>query len=492
MLFISFTFHKVGDYGVETDFFWGYVPAAKEFLEGTIKIDAFRGPLYPIFLALFGLILPDYFTAGVMIGIISASIVIYFSFELLRKLFSQNLAIATVLLLMVNSIFIQYTYSAGTDMFFNALATATLYFFFKDEKLNIKILIIAAVLGGLSYLTRYNAIFLISFVVIIFFVNYSGLKLLEKVKYSVLFIVVFMIIILPWGIYCLNEKGSFFYNENYKNIAYEIYGKNKISWDEYWFKESTNVTSLTEVIFEDPGLFLSTISKNVGDNFIQDMEKLLGWHLGVFVIAGLVLVLASNPLKNWESRETASFISNLFFFALLLLIFYSERFSLFLIPFYFTIALQPFFISKFRVKKFIPEKFGYALMIGLIIFTFAKSYSYNKERINSGPTELLELREWFNKNIPENQRGKKIAARKAHVAYYLDLDFGLLPMADSYNELLIKLREMKADYLYFSPIEAAMRQEFYDLLNPKVSHAGLKVLVYFNNPPAVLYQVMKE
>ena len=32
MAIVSFSFHKVGDYGVETDFFWGYVPAAKDFL----------------------------------------------------------------------------------------------------------------------------------------------------------------------------------------------------------------------------------------------------------------------------------------------------------------------------------------------------------------------------------------------------------------------------------------------------------------------------
>ena len=32
MAIVSFSFHKVGDYGVETDFFWGYVPVAKDFL----------------------------------------------------------------------------------------------------------------------------------------------------------------------------------------------------------------------------------------------------------------------------------------------------------------------------------------------------------------------------------------------------------------------------------------------------------------------------
>ena len=36
LLIMSFLYHKVGDYGVETDFFWGYVPAAKSFLNGML------------------------------------------------------------------------------------------------------------------------------------------------------------------------------------------------------------------------------------------------------------------------------------------------------------------------------------------------------------------------------------------------------------------------------------------------------------------------
>ena len=38
LLIISLLYHKVGDYGVETDFFWGYVPEAKSFINGYLKI----------------------------------------------------------------------------------------------------------------------------------------------------------------------------------------------------------------------------------------------------------------------------------------------------------------------------------------------------------------------------------------------------------------------------------------------------------------------
>jgi hypothetical protein len=486
---ISFIFHKVGDYGIETDFFWGYVPGAKKFLSGQIPMDAFRGPFYPMILGILGFLVGDFFNAGILIAVLSAFIVIYVTYELLKKIFSPLLTSFVTLLLAVNPVFIQYSYSAGTDMLFNALAAATLFFFFKNKELIYKNLILAAFFSGLSYLTRYNGIFLISFVFVILFVNYWKINWINRIKASIIFAAVFLLTISPWGFYCLSEKGSFFYNENYKNIAYEIHGKGKISWDDFWFKESSKITSLTEVIFKDTGLFFSTIFNNVADHFINDMEKLLGWHLGVFVILGLALIILSNPLKYWNEQGTGYYLVNLFYFALLLLVFYSERFSLFLIPFYAVVAVQPFFIEKFKLRKFVPLKFSYLLMVGLLVFTFVKSYSFNSENINSGPTELLVLREWYNENVPPEQRGKIVAARKAHVAYYLDMDFKLMPMADSYEEFISKLKEGNVDYLYFSTVEAGLRRELQFLLNPKGNHPGLEVVVYFENPPAVLYKV---
>ena len=69
------------------------------------------------------------------------------------------------------------------------------------------------------------------------------------------------------------------------------------------------------------------------------------------------------------------------------------------------------------------------------------------------------------------------------------MEFKLLPMANSYEEFILKLRGQEVDYLYFSTIEAAMRRQFQFLLNPKQNHPGLEAVVYFENPPAVLYRI---
>lgn len=489
---ISFVYHVVGDYGIETDFFWSYVPQGKEFLNGSIPMDAFRGPLYPMVLGIFGFILGDFFKAGILIGILSASAVIYFTFELLKRIFGNKISFFVTLLLAFNPVFVQYSYSAGTDMFFSALVTITLFFFFKEKKLSYKNLIIAAVVGGLSYLTRYNGVFLVSFIVVILFVNYWNINWKERLRASAVFIFVFILTFSPWGFHCLSEKGSFFYNENYKNIAYEMYGKGKISWDQFWFNESKNATSFAEVIFKDPGVFVSKIIGNIGNHFVEDMSNLVGWYLGVFIVLGLFLLIISNPLKEWKNRKTGYFITNIFFFLLLLLVFYGERFSLFLIPFYAVLAVQPFFIERLKLQKIIPAALSYVIMIGLLVFTFVNSYSFNSKNIDSGPKELLTLKEWYDNNVSENERGKKIASRKAHVAYYLDMKFSLLPLANSYDELISSLQKNEVDYLYYSTMEAAMRPQFQFLLNPKQNHPGLQPVVFFKNPPSVLYKVLNE
>ena len=431
----------------------------------------------------------DFFNAGVFIALLSASFVVYFTFELLKKIFSVKIAFFVTVLLMVNPVFVQYSYSAGTDMFFNALVAATLFFFFRKNEISYTNLLLAAFFGGLSYLTRYNGIFLISFVIVLLFVNYFKLGWIDRIKASFVFVAVFVITFSPWGFYTLSEKGSFLYNENYKNIAYEVYGKEKMSWDDFWFKESKDITSLSEVVFKDTGLFITNILNNISDHFLNDMDKLIGWHLGVFVILGIILLVFSNPIKYRQSKEFSYYLINIFFFGLLLLVFYSERFSLFLIPFYTLLLVQLFFVEKLKLVKFFPVALKYVLLTGLTIFTFVNAYSFNSENINSGPTELLTLRDWYQENFPDKQKGQVVAARKAHVAYYLDMKFQLLPMADSYNELIRKLRELNVDYLYFGIAEASLRSEFQFLLDPDRAHSGLEVVVYFKDPPAVLYRL---
>lgn len=489
--FISLSLHRIGDYGVETDFYWNYIPAAKQFLKGVVQIEQYHGPFYPMVLSAFGWVFGDFFTGGIILGVVSSAFVIYFSYETIKNIFSSSISVPVTLLLISNPIFVQYTYSAGTDMFFIALVSGALFFFFNKSVLNHKYVLLAAFFGGLSYLTRYNGIFLIGFILAILVINYWNSDLKKRLTASVLFIFVFFVTILPWGIYCLTEKGNFFYNENYKNIAFELFGKGKLGWDQFWFQESKNYTSLPQVILKDPELFFSNTLKNISDHLLNDMEKLIGWHNGVFVIAGFVLLLLNKPFQKIKTISFAYLLINFFFFNLLLLLFYGERFSMFLIPFYSTIAVFSILNKNYSLIEKIPAALKIILLIILISITAVKSYNYNADIISSGPGEILVIKDWFNKNVQISESEVKIAARKAHIAYYLNMKFKPLPLKENYEEFIEALREDKVEYLYFSEIEASSRRQFISLLNPQSEHTGLTTLVFTNYPPAVLYKIEK-
>ena len=288
---------------METDFYQSYVPAAKEFLRGNILIDAFRGPLYQIILGVFAFLIGEYLKAGIVINLLSASAVIFLSMTIVKKIFSNEYSFFTGLLLVFNQVFIQYTYSAGTDMFFNALIGLGVYLLLFKNEYKTGYLILSAFVTGLAYLTSYNGIFLIIFFFIILLINYRNIDLKSKIKSALIFLTAFFMTISPWGIFLFIKKGSFFYNENYRNIAYELYGKGKISWDSFWYSGSNQFSSLTEVIFSDPINFLLHMLQNIYKHFMLDMEKLIGWQLGVFVILGIIVFLINNPLKYLKVRK---------------------------------------------------------------------------------------------------------------------------------------------------------------------------------------------
>ena len=302
---IGCVYHTVGDYNIETDFFWTYVPLAKKVLQGIFTIEDFRGPGYPVVLALAGFILRDFFHTGMLLGAVAAGTTLFVMHRLLARLFGADLAFLAVLLTAVNRTFIQYTYTAGTDMVFVAWVAGAVYFFLHSPVFVRREVILAALCTAGAYLNRFNGIILLpALPAILLLTNPYDQPWKERWRTAVLFIGVTFVAILPWGIYCLIERGSFFYNRNYLNLAYEMYGKGRVSWDEFWYAGPLQYTSFFQVVMKDPILFLRKIVGNTYEHFVSDMELLLGWPLGVAVISGIVSLWFARPNR----RQAALFL----------------------------------------------------------------------------------------------------------------------------------------------------------------------------------------
>ena len=483
LLYIGLRYHVVGDYHVETDFFQMYVPTAKDIIKGIWTIEDFRGPAYPAVLAIVELLVKDYFIAGIIISAFTASATLFFTFELLKKLFRYDIAFIVILLTAFNKTFVQYSYTAGTDMTFNCFAAATAYFILKDEKYSWVNIALASLSSALAYLTRYNGVFvIIAIPLIIVIFNIYKVEVKQRLIISGLFVLLFFVCIGPWGIYSLQEKGNFFYNKNYLNIAYEMFAKGRIGWDQYWNVEQTKYHSLRQVIFDDPSLFASTIGKNVFEHFSSDLELLVGWGIGSCFLAGIFGLFKIRP----NARQSAFFTFGALMFLVLLIVFYSERFSMYLIPVYTTFAVVTLTWDRWRG---VPFYNGFIVAALLVVWTFVNSYDFNRTNIDSGPKEIKVIADWFNANVKDNDESKIIVCRKPHIAYYINKKMYYLPYVKTMTELEMETKKLHASYLFYGIYEANMRPEFQSLLNPNNAPLWLEPITYTINPPSVLYRV---
>jgi hypothetical protein len=487
MLLVSLKYHIIGDYNVETDFYWSYVPQARRILEGVVPIEDFHGPVYPIVLALIALVTKDLFHAGVVLSVLAASFSLYLVFEILKKLFKSDIALIGTLLVAANTTFVRYTYTAGTDMLFMAFITASSYFLLREEQLKWQSIAFSTVFAALGYLTRYNGLSAaVGVPLAITLANPFQQSWRDRFRTSGMFLGIFLLIIAPWGVFCLVQRGSFFYNRNYLNIAYEMFAKGKVSWDQYWYGEAQKFTSLSGVIFSDPVLFVTTLIRNLIDHAINDMDLLLGWQVGIFTLLGVAACFKYKP----TARVLGYFIIGGVFFAVLLLVFYGERFSMLLLPIYIALALKTLTLPSFIHYRFWKVMHaGGVIAIVLFLWTGYSSVEFNRVNIDSGPKEIVSIAGWVHQNLGEAEHGKIVIARKPHIAYYLDMKLEMFPYVNSYEELVAHMRKSNASYLYFGLMEAGMRPQFQSLLDPQSAPKELKPLTYTINPPAVLYKV---
>jgi hypothetical protein len=110
------------------------------------------------------------------------------------------------------------------------------------------------------------------------------------------------------------------------------------------------------------------------------------------------------------------------------------------------------------------------------------------------PVEILSLAESVKRNFVEEIKDKTIMARKPHMAFYLDMDFEVIPFVSNSDELIEKLMNSKSDYLYVSEWEcrilsAELCKLFLNYQNPLPI---LEVVIYNADPLAIIYKIKKK
>src|SRR6185369_11887574 len=144
----------------------------------------------------------------------------------------------------------------------------------------------------------------------------------------------FFVLVVPWVLYSVAHGGRLALQLHH-NIAYEVFARSKgIAWDEYQKSMQSQFPNLASVIARDPAAVTRQIVANIGGHLKSDAASLLGWPLAIAALVGLVLVLRDHGAR----RAWPVLVAGALLFLTLVPVFYSERYSLALLPMYATLA----------------------------------------------------------------------------------------------------------------------------------------------------------
>lgn len=222
LIIFGWKVHIIETNGAEMD---AYADKADEILTGKIPRDAYHPLLYPILSAGIGVLVKDGFTGARIVSSLSAGLFLLAAYLLGRSCFGRAVSLFSLVALVINYNVITAGLEAATDMSFAALALLTLLFSIRiSSGLSHSSLVMLALSFALAYFTRYSALFLVPTIVIAFAFSLSQVKARQKTLALAAFAGAVLFFLIPHFILTIRVFSSPFYNENWKNLAFKMYG----------------------------------------------------------------------------------------------------------------------------------------------------------------------------------------------------------------------------------------------------------------------------
>ncbi|HLF07089.1 MAG TPA: glycosyltransferase family 39 protein, partial [Thermoplasmata archaeon] len=259
----AFGQHHLGNYAVETDFYWKYGPAAAALKQGKILIEHFdtKGWGYPAVVAAVSSLGFGLFRAGQIVALLSACAAAWFVYRLHRSLAGPTIALLSVLLLLGNPTFLANTYEVGTDMFFFAVVVGSLAFLLRSGEPRMTDILVSGILGGWAFSTRYNGLFLWPGALLaILALRVHSRDVQDRWRSAAVWSAGFVVAALPWLVVNWVHTGSPLTNNNYTNVGYSVYGNG--DWEKFMYGGGRTIHSFTDVVMLDPGRFAVAMWNN--------------------------------------------------------------------------------------------------------------------------------------------------------------------------------------------------------------------------------------
>lgn len=278
----------------------GYVRQAGQLLAGEIPRDPYRPLFYPLLTAGLSFLTGDPFVAARLISNVAAA-----ALALLAHAFGRRLAgpeqgpaagVWAFALVAVNPNLWILGQHVSTDMLFAALAAAALLagLAYMDEP-RLTTALAGGLALGLAWFTRSNALFLVPALAAAWWLGgrkgregQQGQKGLGHLAGAA---AVCALVLAPHWILREIVFGSPFYDENWKNVAWKLYG-----YPDWSYLDRVPFSGLGEVLRQSPGAFLKGGLSELARFAGSGLSQLLGTAVhGLLFLGGSIVALGRRP-----------------------------------------------------------------------------------------------------------------------------------------------------------------------------------------------------
>jgi len=477
--------HKIGNYGVETDFLGLYGLDAERILNGEMVQERDHAPGYSLLVASLGLIFGDIFTAGKILSILAAFGCLWIFYKLILTVFDNLTSLLTLLLFGIY--LLPYSFIVGLDVVFTFFFLWGIYLFFRADYTNNRFLIFSGLVSGLAFLVRYNGVILPLGIFLIFFIlNPEKTNIKGRISQYLYYIIPFVILISPWLLFTTFAEGGVSSPGLNVAIAWEFYGDGTFFGGDERKLVDPKLNSLFAIVFHDFRQFSFHYIENVVVRFKQLSTSGLHFPAYFFIAPGILITF-----NNFSLKQLSLFMFPLLGYLILCLVNYLTRYFLFIFPFFVLLVVLFFMIqlpvnSRFRWLSF--KYIKWIVLLFIFVFTFNKSYKTAYSEIKSEPRYLLEISEKLKKRANQSD---KIMSRKPHLAYLSNLQFEHFPQVDSLSTLTEIAKENDCKFIFYGKIEQKLRPQFNNLTKPETVSQFLDLVCSNEEEKIYLYSVKK-
>jgi len=489
-LLIIGSFHQIGAYNVETDFYGSYAPNVHKMLHGGKYYDEDHGPGYIFPLIILYLLIGDVFVAGKILTIISTVLFLLFTYLAVKALFNSRIAFYTSLLLFI--LLIPYSILASTDMFFAFIVALSVYLIFRNGDISSGNMVWGGLAAGYAFMTRLNAVIIpIALVFSLIFINSPQWTWKERVKAVAIFGLAMLAGSLPWYIMNLIYYGKIFVSAAHETLGASLLaGHSTQTADFAWGAEKQKISqqyhSLFALIIQNFPLIIKTVLANIPFYFRSMLSYLVGYPALLLVAPGILILLAR------ANKAQLSFLTiPLFGFLIYSIVSFITRFYIYILG-YVVLFIVYFLFDNllFRYSQSAQKRFFYlarVVFIIVLLFSLQKSKYLISNTIASEPRHIKKVAEVLKQNSSENET---VIARKPHLGYFSGRKSELFPDVKNLDELLRYIKAHDIHYVYYGVMESKTRPSLSILKHPEKLPPEFKLIYESGNHQGYLYQIL--